>query len=143
MTYRHPLAFPLGIEGMALLRAYAGDAGLGEHFTEDRITEIRRLLGAYDRGELGEGDVVGAIDTVTGYRDWSARYDEETNPLIEVEEPVVLPILAAPAVARRGRVFAAAGWCGRVPLSGASRREILARRLAEADRSRGARECQT
>jgi SAM-dependent methyltransferase len=110
MTYRHPLAFPLGIEGMALLRAYAGDPGLGRDFTEDRIDEIRRLLAAHDRGELGEADAIGTIDTVTGYRDWSSRYDRETNPLIEVEEPAVLPILTA---LPRGRALDAACGTGR------------------------------
>jgi SAM-dependent methyltransferase len=110
MTFRHPLSFPLGIEGMALLRAYAGDDKLDQDFTEDRITEIRRLLDAYDKGELGAGDTIGAVDAVTGYRDWSARYDQESNPLIVVEEPIVLPILTSlPA----GRALDAACGTGR------------------------------
>lgn len=39
--------------------------------------------------------MIGALDTVTGYRDWSTRYDAEDNSLIAAEEPVVLPIVSA------------------------------------------------
>jgi hypothetical protein len=49
-----------------------------------RLAEIRELLAAYDRGELGDGGLAGTVDTVTGYRAWSATYDEPGNPLIEV-----------------------------------------------------------
>lgn len=110
MTFRHPLAFVLGLEGIALLRAYAGDDGFDARFSADRVAEVRALLRAYDRGELGEGDVIGTLDTITGYRDWSARYDAEDNPLIAVEKPVVLPILSA---LRPGRALDAACGTGR------------------------------
>jgi hypothetical protein len=91
MTYRHPLAFLLGLEGIALLRADAGD-GFDAAYTEERIAEVRAMLAAYDRGEFGTGETVGATDTVTGYRSWSAHYDE-FNPLIVVEEPPVRELL--------------------------------------------------
>lgn len=45
MTYRHPLAFLLGLEGVALLRAFAGD-GFDREFTEERVAEVRALLPA-------------------------------------------------------------------------------------------------
>jgi SAM-dependent methyltransferase len=92
MTFRHPLAFPLGLEGIALLRADAGDDDLDPGYTEERIAEVRALLAAYDNDELGDGYTVGATDTVTGYRAWSVRYDE-FNPLIFVEEPLVRELL--------------------------------------------------
>jgi len=108
MTYRHPLGFLLGLEGIALLRADAGD-GFDAAYTEERITEIRAVLAAYDRGELGAGSTVGATDTVTGYRSWSEHYDE-FNPLIAVEEPPVLALLdSLPA----GRALDAACGTGR------------------------------
>lgn len=94
MTFRHPLAFPLGLEGIALLRAFAGDGGHDADYTDERIAEVRALLAAYDNGELGVGDTVAATDTVTGYRAWSVTYDE-FNPLIMVEEPVVRELLDA------------------------------------------------
>jgi len=91
MTYRHPLAFLLGLEGMALLRAYAGE--LPDEFNDERVAEIRAIFEAYDRGELGAGDTIGEQDAVSGYNTWSAYYDEEYNPLIEIEEPLVRKIL--------------------------------------------------
>jgi SAM-dependent methyltransferase len=92
MAYRHPLAFLLGYEGLALHRAYAGE--FDARFVEARLDEVRAIFSAWDRGELGGGDHVGEIDTVTGYRHWSKTYDQPGNPLIEVEEPLVGEILA-------------------------------------------------
>jgi hypothetical protein len=51
VLYQHPLAYLLGLEGLALLRAYEGRYGRG--FTHERFEEIRRLLEAAD--ELGDG----------------------------------------------------------------------------------------
>jgi SAM-dependent methyltransferase len=109
MTYSHPLSFLLGLEGVALLRAEAGD-GFDRAFVERRLAGIRALLAAYDRGDLGEGTELGEIDTVSGYRCWAPTYDEPGNPLIEVEEPVVRGILAALPV---GRALDAACGTGR------------------------------
>jgi SAM-dependent methyltransferase len=91
VVYRHPLAFLLGLEGVALLRAHAGD-GFDREFTEARIAEIRALL---DRAgpALGEGTELGQFSAAGGYRFWAAAYDQPENPLIEVEQPVVREIL--------------------------------------------------
>jgi SAM-dependent methyltransferase len=92
-AYRHPLAFLLGLEGVALLRAFAGD-DLGREFVEARIAETRVLL---DRAApaMGRGSEVGQVGTVDGYRAWAAAYDDPGNPLIAVEEPVVRQILSS------------------------------------------------
>ena len=42
MIYRHPLAYLLGLEGIALLLAWAGD--YDRAFVEARLAEVRRLL---------------------------------------------------------------------------------------------------
>ena len=42
MIYQHPLAYLLGLEGVALLRAFAG--GYNREFTLARFDEIRELL---------------------------------------------------------------------------------------------------
>ena len=52
MPYQQPLAYLLGIEGVALLRAFAGD--FDREFGDARVAAIRRLL---DTPELG-GDGV-------------------------------------------------------------------------------------
>ncbi|AVT34238.1 SAM-dependent methyltransferase [Plantactinospora sp. BC1] len=91
MIYQHPLAFLLGLEGVALLRAFAGE--YDREFTEARIREIRHLL---DSPALaGAGVAASRVDTVDGYRVWSATYDQPGNGLLEVEEPVVREILDA------------------------------------------------
>lgn len=92
MVYQHPLAFLLGLEGVALLRATAGDEGLGRGFVAARIAEVTALLS--DGAGLGDGVEAGGIGTVEGYRVWSQSYDDPGNPLIDVEEPVVRAILA-------------------------------------------------
>jgi SAM-dependent methyltransferase len=90
VAHSHPLAFLLGLEGAALLRACAGD-GFDRAFVAARIAETRALLDAAPA--LGEGPEPGQITTADGYRIWSATYDEPGNPLIEVEEPTVREIL--------------------------------------------------
>ena len=91
MVYQHPLAYLLGLEGAALLRAYAGDHDRA--FGEARVAEIRRLL---DSGALKDDGVVAApVDTVDGYRVWSATYDNPGNGLFPYEEPIVHDIVAA------------------------------------------------
>lgn len=89
MIYQRPLAYLLGLEGVALLRAFAGD--YDRDFGEARITEIRRLL---DSPALStEGVVATRADTVDGYRVWSATYDQPGNGLFDYEQPVVHHIL--------------------------------------------------
>ncbi|MEV0716261.1 class I SAM-dependent methyltransferase [Asanoa sp. NPDC050611] len=104
MAFRHPAAFLLGMEGLALHRAFAGEFDAA--FVAARLAEVRAILAADARGDLGAGDHVGETDTVSGYR----TYDEPGNPLVDVEEPVVRAILAElPA----GRALDAACGTGR------------------------------
>lgn len=85
----NPLGYLLGLQGMALLRAFAGrhDAA----FTEARIEEIRRLL---DEDALADRAVaVDRLGFVDGYAEWASTYDDGRNALFDIDEPVVLPIL--------------------------------------------------
>jgi SAM-dependent methyltransferase len=90
VIYQHPLAYLLGLEGVALLRAWAGD--YDQEFVEARLAEIRRLLEDEALANHG-GVVVGRGDTLTGYRRWSATYDAPRNSLFDSDEPVMHPIL--------------------------------------------------
>ena len=87
--YQHPLAYLLGLEGIALLRAFAGE--YDRDFTIARFAEIRALLDSVE--ELGDGAVVDAIPTTEGYGSWAESYDEPGNQLIELEQPIVREIL--------------------------------------------------
>ena len=51
MIYQHPLAYLLGLEGIALLRAFSG--AYDRDFTIARLREIRELLDSVE--ELGDG----------------------------------------------------------------------------------------
>jgi ubiquinone/menaquinone biosynthesis C-methylase UbiE len=91
VIYQHPLAYLLGLEGIALLRAFAGE--YDREFTLARIEEIRSLLDAVD--SLGDGVEETPMAMEEGYAQWAPWYDEPGNELLEVEEPVVREILAA------------------------------------------------
>ena len=88
--HQHPLAYLLGLEGVALLRAFAGE--YDEAFTLARLAEVRHLLDLADR--LGPGASAAPIATRTGYEGWAPSYDSPGNQLIDIEQPVVREILA-------------------------------------------------
>jgi ubiquinone/menaquinone biosynthesis C-methylase UbiE len=92
VIYQHPLAYLLGLEGTALLRAWAGD--YDQEFVHARLAEIRRLLD--DPALAGhDGILVGRGDTLAGYRRWAPSYDEPRNSLFDCDEPVMHAILEA------------------------------------------------
>jgi ubiquinone/menaquinone biosynthesis C-methylase UbiE len=88
VIYEDPRAYLLGLEGVALLRAFTGE--FGRDFVEARIAEIRRVL---DDEALANAAVeVERVDTVAGYRLWSATYDRP-NSAFDLDEPVVKEIV--------------------------------------------------
>lgn len=88
MIYQHPLAYLLGLEGIALLRAFGG--AHDRAFTEARLAEIRALL---DDDGLGEGGFAMPGTTQDGYRAWAPSYDGQANQLIDIEQPIVRRII--------------------------------------------------
>lgn len=73
--YQHPLAYLLGLEGIALLRAFSGV--YDRDFTIARFREIQSLLDSVE--ELGEGVEARPITTREGYARWAPFYDEPGN----------------------------------------------------------------
>ncbi|MDJ1136023.1 class I SAM-dependent methyltransferase [Streptomyces iconiensis] len=89
MVYEHPLAYVLGLEGIALMRAFAGE--YDRDFTEARIAEVRRLL---DDASLAHGGVEAArLEPPEGYGIWADTYDAP-NPAFGFDEPLVTRIAA-------------------------------------------------
>jgi ubiquinone/menaquinone biosynthesis C-methylase UbiE len=88
--YQHPLAYLVGMEGVALLRGFAGD--YDREFIEARLAETRALLDSAHR--FGDALMVNPITTTDGYDGWSADYDEPGNGLIDLEQPIVREMLA-------------------------------------------------
>jgi SAM-dependent methyltransferase len=91
VIYQDPLAYLLGLEGIALLDAWAGDHD--REFVDARLAEIRRLLAdekLRDRGVLAE-----RVSTVTAYEQQSAGYDGAAGGgLFAADEPVVAECLS-------------------------------------------------
>jgi SAM-dependent methyltransferase len=90
VIYQDPLAYLLGLEGIALLDAWAGDHGRA--FTDARLAEIRRLLD--DEKLRGRGVLAERVSTVTAYGQRAASYDAEAGGgLFAMDEPVVAEYL--------------------------------------------------
>ncbi|HUC55995.1 MAG TPA: class I SAM-dependent methyltransferase [Streptosporangiaceae bacterium] len=91
MIYQDPLAYLLGLEGIALLDAWAGDHDRA--FTEARLAEIRRLLD--DERLRDRGVLVEQVSAATVYEQVSVGYDAEAGGgLFAADEPVVADYLA-------------------------------------------------
>jgi SAM-dependent methyltransferase len=92
VIYQHPLAYLVGVEGLALLRAWAGD--FDEAFVRERLDEVRRLL---DEPALRDhpGVRVRSGDLPAAYAGWAATYDDEDNGLFGLDGPIVEEILGA------------------------------------------------
>ncbi|WP_439384460.1 class I SAM-dependent methyltransferase [Amycolatopsis lexingtonensis] len=88
MSYEHPLAYLLGVEGLALLRGFTGE--FDREFTEARIAEVRRLL---DDESLADGVEVERLDTVAGYDLWAGTYDDPANAAFALDEPLLEEII--------------------------------------------------
>ena len=88
VVYQHALAYLLGLEGMALLRAFAGEHD--REFVLARLAEIRSLI---DSDQWGEGVHATPMSVEEGYAQWASFYDEPGNQLLDLEQPVVWEIL--------------------------------------------------
>jgi SAM-dependent methyltransferase len=131
VTYQDPLAWMLGLEGIALLDAWAGHHDRA--FTEARLAEIRRLL---DDDKLRDrGVLVERASTDTAYGQWSATYDaDKGGGLFAREEPVVAgfiggrePGVALDAACGTGRYAEFLAKCGHRVIGVDSSPDMLAR----------------
>jgi SAM-dependent methyltransferase len=108
--------FLLGIEGLALLRAWVTDPAAADA----RARELSRLLADPDGPPLSLRLELPAEDVRSGYARWTGSYDATRNPLIHVEEPVVRALIdplppgtaldAACGTGRHARWLAARGY---------------------------------
>jgi hypothetical protein len=88
VLYQHPLAYLLGLEGIALMRAFNGN--YDRDFTLARIAEIRALLDCAE--QFGDGVETRPITSPEGYAAWAPHYDEP-NELVDLDEPPMTAIL--------------------------------------------------
>jgi SAM-dependent methyltransferase len=87
--FQHPLGYLLGLEGLALLRAFAGEHD--REFTLARLHEVQALVASPD--VFGAGVEARPISTREGYDAWAPTYDEPGNQLLEIEQPIVRGLL--------------------------------------------------
>ena len=140
MIYQHPLAYLLGLEGLALLRSWAGD--YDKAFVEARLAEVRRLLA--DKGLTNHpGVVVTPSETAAAYDQWSKTYDEPRNNLFDFDEPIMHEILDAQppgivldAACGTGRYAAYLASHGHQVIGVDCSAEMLARARAQVDQAR-------
>jgi SAM-dependent methyltransferase len=92
VIYHHPLAYLIGVEGLALLRAWAGEGDRDEAFVRRRIDTVRRLL---DDPELAAVPGVTVEQDATGpaYAQWAPSYDDPDNGLFALDAPIIDEIL--------------------------------------------------
>jgi SAM-dependent methyltransferase len=140
VIYQDPLAYLLGLEGIALLDAWAGDHDRA--FTETRLAEIRTLLDdekLRDRGVLAERVSTGLV-----YQQQVAGYDAEAGGgLFSLDEPVVAgyldgrePGVALDAACGTGRFAEFLARCGHRVIGVDSSPDMLAyarRRVPDAE----------
>jgi SAM-dependent methyltransferase len=91
MIYQHPLAYLIGLEGVALLRAWGGD--YDAEFIRARLDEVRQMID--DDTLAGHPTVhVESDATENAYRQWAARYDDPGNGLLELDLPFIDGVLS-------------------------------------------------
>jgi SAM-dependent methyltransferase len=90
VIYQHPLAYSLGIEGQALLRAWAGEHD--EPFVRARLAEVERLIHD-DVLRRYPGVHVAQDETDTACRQWAPAYDNPGNGLLVLDIPFVDAVL--------------------------------------------------
>src|SRR5215831_13216805 len=91
VIYQDPLGYLLGLEGIALLDAWAGDHDRA--FTDARLAEIRRLLD--DEQLRDRGVLVEQVSSAAVYEQVSAGYDAEAGGgLFATDAPVVAEYLS-------------------------------------------------
>lgn len=89
LVSQHPMAYLLGLQGIALFRAWNGE--FDRAYADARIAEIRALLDAAE--EIGAGVDVPVIPTVEAYDGWAPHYDGPRNLMLEREQVLVHAIV--------------------------------------------------
>ena len=82
----------LGLIGLSLLRSRVSDLG-GRAFCDARVAELRQILDHWDDPALRRDADWEEAPAAEGYAMWASTYDSGPNPLIDLDEAVLRPIL--------------------------------------------------
>jgi hypothetical protein len=109
---RQPFAHLLGLEGLALLRGWAGDEDFGESFVREGWERRARcstiLSWRHTRECLIEREA-----TETAYAQWARAYDIEDNGLFDLDVPSITDLVTE---LPKGRAIDAACGTGRLAI---------------------------
>ena len=82
----------LGMIGLALLRSRVTDLG-GKAFCDARVAEMRQILDHWDDPAFQRDANWEDAPAAEGYAIWASTYDSDPNPLIDLDEATLRPIL--------------------------------------------------
>ncbi len=85
------LQYALGIQGMAVLRTWLRGADIAD----PHARELVQFANSMDSNPLNDAVELMEYEVASGYREWSATYDDRFNPLITTEEPIVRSMIDA------------------------------------------------
>ncbi|MDQ6673227.1 MAG: class I SAM-dependent methyltransferase [Chloroflexota bacterium] len=83
----------LGYAGLALLRSRVTDLG-GKEFCDARVADIRRILEHWDDEPAFQWEAFWEeAPSAEGYAVWAHTYDTDPNPLIDLDDATLRPLL--------------------------------------------------
>ena len=82
--------FILGLEGLAILRAWISDPAT----VRARTQKIVNITKEFDEAPWSAPIVASERTVTAGYAEWAATYDISRNPMFLAEEPIVHGLLA-------------------------------------------------
>jgi 2-polyprenyl-3-methyl-5-hydroxy-6-metoxy-1,4-benzoquinol methylase len=109
---RQPFAHLLGLEGLALLRGWAGDEDFGESFVREgweRRARCSTILSWRHTREC----LIERAATETAYAQWARAYDIEDNGLFDLDVPLITDLVTE---LPKGRAIDAACGTGRLAI---------------------------
>jgi SAM-dependent methyltransferase len=84
--------FLLGLIGLALLRSRVTELG-GKPFCDARVADMRRILDHWDEPVFQADTNWQDAPATEGYTVWASSYDADPNPLIDLDNTVLRPML--------------------------------------------------
>lgn len=93
MAYTRVGDLVLGLSALALLRGRVDELG-GKAFSDARVADLRNILDHWDDPDLQRDAIWQSAPAVEGYAVWADTYDGEANPLIEVDEATLSPLIS-------------------------------------------------
>lgn len=83
----------LGLTALALLRGRVQELG-GKRYSDARVNDLRRILDHWGEPALQRDANWQPAAAADGYAVWAQSYDDEANPLIELDQATLAPLIA-------------------------------------------------